>query len=240
MKRALLQESIGSAAARHRGLRKVFEGLGLDYYCEGQLTIEEACRGAAVDLDSAWPAIARAAAEDPGVNWQDAPLSALIRYLQAEHHAVSRGSLFRIGLLFSEACRAGDDVRLMTMRTAFRRFTEALVAHMEHEELMVFPAIVALEESWTRGEPPPARFEGGIRGVVSKLVLEHYEISRQLCALREAREAIVEVTFARLFGELEALERHIHESMNLENYVAFPRAAALEDALTERALEVMV
>jgi hypothetical protein len=35
---------------------------------------------------------------------------------------------------------------------------------------------------------------------------------------------------ARLFERLAELERHIHEYMNLENYVAFPRAIALEDA----------
>jgi len=240
MKRALLQESIGSAAARHRGLRQLFETLGLDYYCEGQFTIDEACQDAAVDLDTAWPVMAEAARGDPGVNWQEGSLRTLVSYLESEHHAITRGVLFRIGLLFTEACAAGD-VRLTAMRESFRRFTETLVGHMEREELMVFPAILALEESWIRGEPPPARLEGGIRAVVSKLVLEHYEISRQLCALRDAREAVVdteEAAFARLFGELEALERHLHEYMNLENYVAFPRALALEEALTERAVEM--
>jgi iron-sulfur cluster repair protein YtfE (RIC family) len=177
------------------------------------------------------------------MNWQDAPLGALIRYLETEHHAVSRGGLFRIGLLFAEACRAGDDVRLMTLRAAFRRFTDALVAHLEHEELTAFPAMVALEESWTRGEPPPARFEGGIRAVVGKLVSEHHEIGRQLRELREAGEAIIETGGAcpaRLLGELEALERHIQEYLSLENDVAFPRAVALEDAPTEKAMEVAV
>lgn len=242
MKTALLQEPIGSAAARHRELRRLFEALGLDYYCEGQLTIEEACRGAAVEPGAIGPMVAEAAGRDAGANWLDAPLATVISYLQGEHHAVTRGGLFRIGMLFTEACRASSDEGLATMRAEFRHLAEKLIPHMEREELTLFPAIVALEEAWTRGESPAARFEGGLRALIGKLVVEHNEICRRLTALRNVRERIGEdkrASLARVFNELQRLERHIHEYMNLESYVVFPRAVALEDALTEKALQAV-
>jgi regulator of cell morphogenesis and NO signaling len=174
-------------------------------------------------------------------DWSDAPLASVITYLEGEHHAVTRGGLFRIGVLFTEACRTDSD-GLAAMRAEFRHLAEVLVQHMEREELTLFPAIVSLEEAWTRGEAPAARFEGGLRSITDKLVLEHRDIARRLAALRDLREAIGEeqrAPFARLFAEIEQIERHIHEYMNLENYVVFPRAIALEDALKEKTLEAV-
>ena len=236
MKRAAitLHDPIGAAAARHSAVRNLFEDLGLDYYCEGQLTIDEACRAAAIDIDSAWPLIAGAAAGAPDGNWEDVSLTDLVNHLDNAHHSLVRTALFRISLLFADACRGIDDIRLAAMRIAFRRLSAKLIAHMEHEELTVFPALVALEAAWTKREPAPPRFEGGMRQVVSQLILEHFEIGRRLSELQEAHEAIAEperAPCARLFAELEQLARHIHEYINLENYVAFPRAIALEDAL---------
>lgn len=161
------------------------------------------------------------------MNWQDAPLASVVCFLEGEHHAITRGGLFRIGVLFTEMCRADGDRRLAAMRAEFRRLAETLVEHMEREELILFPAIVALEEG---------HVERGLRAIIDRLAREHEEIGRHLHALRDARDAFAgdeRAPFARLFGEIEQLERHIQQSMKLENGVLFPRALAIEETELE-------
>lgn len=170
--------------------------------------------------------------------WPDRSLAGLVEHLEEEGHAVVRDLIAHTALLFAEACHTGCDTRLTTMRSAFRRMSEQLLAHIEHEELVLFPAILALEEAWSKGGQAPPGVEGGIRSLTGKLVLEHVEISRQLDELRKAREALEsgDQIFSNVLAErLITLERHLHEYINLENQVAFPRAAALEDALHQPA-----
>jgi len=114
------------------------------------------------------------------------------------------------------------------------------VIHIEREQLVVFPAIVALEEAWEKRIAPPPRFEGGMRPVTSRLVLEHFGMARELRALREARAAVPELDqprFTPIVRRLDSLGRHINRCINLENHVIFPRAVALEDAMHDNPKE---
>lgn len=226
-------ESIGIAAARDRGLRALFEDLGLDYYCEGDLSIEDAARSAGVDIVQLRGGMNRLP-PSTGPNWPDRPLTELIAHLEKEHHTVGRDLIAHTAILFAEVCRGGCDERLTAMRDAFVRLSKILLDHIDGEEVIFFPVLLAFEEAWTTGAPPPGVITGGIRRLISKMMIEHFEISRQLRALREMRSAVADaprgplLTLLQCLGELE---RHLHEYINLENYVAFPRALALEDAL---------
>jgi iron-sulfur cluster repair protein YtfE (RIC family) len=228
------EENIGTAAARHRGLRELFEELGLDYWCEGDLSISEAVSGAGLDIRSVRSRMERRSSADAGPNWLDEPLSALVGHLDSVDHGIVRASMFRVALLFGDVCREGGAAAFEIMRTTFRELSSDLIMHMEHEEHTIFPAIVAMEEAWNKREEPPPRFEGGFRAAAARYVREHARLSMQLRALRRERLDAGHLSAAaqRLFAELDLLERTLHEGMNLENYVAFPRAIALEDALT--------
>jgi regulator of cell morphogenesis and NO signaling len=184
---ATLQDQIGNAAAQHRGLRALFEELGLDYYCEGDLTIDEAACAAGLDVAVVQGRIENLAGADAGPSWPDRSLAELIAYLETEHHGLARNLVFETGALFGEVCRAGNDSRLSSMRSAFRRLSEQLILHIEHEELTIFPAVLALEEAWTRSERPPPKLEGGIRTALSRIVLEHFEISQRLREMHRNR-----------------------------------------------------
>jgi regulator of cell morphogenesis and NO signaling len=228
-----LQESTGNAAARQKEVRDLFEELGLDYYCEGDLTIAEAARAAGLDVLEV-EARLKSLAGRPASRWPDRSLAELVGHLESEHHAVARDLIAHTALLLDDVCRPGGDARLPAVRAAFRALSEQLIVHMEREELTIFPAIMALEQAWTKGQPPAATTEGGIRKLLGQVLLEHSEISHRLRELRHARMAFSETgntVLTRLFERLMQLERHLHEYMNLESYVAFPRAIAIEDAL---------
>lgn len=227
------EENLGIAAARHHGLRELLDDFGLDYYCEGALSLGEAVAGAGLDPRDVRSRIEHLSAADAGPNWPDEPLSALIEHLEMDDHGTARTLMFRAALLFGDVCRSGGDRRLAAMRTTFRDLCTALVVHMEQEEHTIFPALVSLEEAWMKGEEPPPLSEGSVRAAAARFVLEHADIARQLRTLHRERIAIEANAPAvvRLFDQLQHFERAIHESMNLESYVAFPRGIALEEAL---------
>ncbi len=214
-------------------MRELFEDLGLDYYCEGNLSIDEAIEGAGLDSRALRSRIERLSAADAGPDWPDLPLSSLLDYLEGKDHEAVRMAMFRAALLFGEVCHAGGDRRLMTMRMIFRDFSSEVIVHMELEEHTLFPAILALEEAWIRGGEPPRKIEGGVRAAAARFMKEHAVIAADLRTLRRQRLGTEANTAAavELFAQFEGLERALHESMNLENCVAFPRALALEAAM---------
>jgi len=230
------EETIGIAAARHHGLRELLDDFGLDYYCGGTLSLEEAVAGAGLDLRVVRSRIEHLSSADAGPNWPDEPLSALIEHLEMDDHGAARTLMFRAALLFADVCRTSGDTRLAGMRTTFRDLCMSLVVHMEHEEHTIFPAIASLEEAWMKGEEPPPLAEGGVRAAAARFVQEHADIARTLQKLHHQRIAIETnaAPVVRLFDQLEQFERRIHESMNLESCVAFPRGVALEDALNHQ------
>lgn len=236
MSRVLLhEETIGIAAARHHGLRELFDDLGLDYYCEGSLSLEEAVAGAGLQLRNVRSRMERLTAADAGPNWPDEPLSALIEHLEMDDHGTARTLMFRAAILFGDVCQKFSDSHLSDMRTTFRDLCTALVVHMEHEEHTIFPAIASLEAAWIKGEVPPPLTGGSIRAAAARFVQEHADIARTLRGLHQQRVGFEAnaAPVVRLFELLEEFEHVVHEAMNLENYVAFPRGIALEDALIQ-------
>jgi len=227
-------DNIGIAAARHHGLRELFDDFGLDYYCEGTLSLDEAVAGAGLDPRVVRSRIERLSAADAGPSWPDEPLSALIEHLEMDEHGTARALMFRAALLFGDVCRAAGDIRLASLRTTFRDLCTALVVHMEREEHTIFPAIISLEEAWMKGGEPPPLAEGSIRAAAARFMQEHADIARELRKLHRERVAIEANAPAvvRLFDQLDLFERCIHEAMNLESSVAYPRGVALEEALS--------
>ena len=217
-----LRERIGDAAARHRGLAEVFDELDLDYACHGSLTIAEALREAKCNTPQAIARIEHAASRPAGPHWIDKPLSDVIDFIEREHHDVVRGRLFAIATRVSES-----------LRTPFRELSEALIEHIEREELTVFPVMIALEEAWVKRTAPPPRIAGGMRAVTTRLSREQVDIAQRLCRIRHASE----VDDVRFRTRLDSLARHIHQYIGLENYVVFPRAVALDDCLYENTKE---
>ncbi len=219
-------------------MRELFEDLGLDYFCEGNLSIDEAIAGAGLDSRTLRSRIEGLSAARAGPNWPDEPLSALLGHLENEDHAAVRKAMFRAAILFGEACHTRGDRRLFSIRMTFRDLSSEVIVHMEHEELMLFPAILALEVAWIRGEAPSTTIEGGIRAAAARFVKEHATIAWHLETLHRQRlEAEPDGANAELFAQLERVERALHQSINLENYVVFPRAIALEDAVAQFAKE---
>lgn len=233
-------DSVGILAASNSAIRKALEELGIDYCCSGNRSLFDAAAAEGLPIQGVLAAIEReaVAAGPPQKAWADRSLRELIAYLRHDHRELSLESLAHGAVLFELIAegRLLDSDLLDPLRQAFHKFVNDLTPHIEREEHILFPIIEAMEESWTRGTPPPPRFEGGLRSVVASITLEHDRLNEELRHFRSGRALVACIddrSCRRLEQQLERLERHLHESMNLENFVLYPRAIALEDSLSE-------
>ena len=96
------------------------------------------------------------------------------------------------------------------------------------EELILFPAIAELETA--AGETVPFCC---IERPIARMQHEHEGASRALAQMRQfTRDYMIPVetcnTYRALFAALMDLETDLHQHINLENNVLFPRAVKLQ------------
>jgi len=230
--------SIGVLAAEHPRLRTVLEELGIDYCCSGNRNLADAAAAEGLPIQRVMEEIARApdAAGPHDVVWFDRSLRELIEHIAGHHGTLSIETLARGAVLFDLIGEANllDPEILEPLRHEFHQFINELMPHSEREQRILFPYIEAMEEAWERGTPPPPRFEGGLRAALAPICLEHQTLSESLRQFRAGRALLTCIddrTCRRLATHLHDLERDLHEAMNLENFVLYPRAIELEDQL---------
>jgi len=231
---------VGVLAAEDPKLRTVMEELGIDYCCSGNRNLADAAAAEGLPVQRVLEEIARApeAAGPHDVVWFEKSLAQLIEHLAAHHRALTIESLARGAVLFElvAEARSLDPELLEPMREDYHALINELVPHSERERHILFPYIEAMEESWERGTPPPPRFEGGLRAAIAPVCLEHSDLAESLRHLRAGRALLLCIddrVCRRLAAHLQELERDLHELMNLENFVLYPRAIELEDQLCD-------
>lgn len=234
-------DSVGVLAASDSAIRNALEDLGIDYCCSGDRSLADAAAAEGLPVQRVHDAIerGRVATEPIRKSWFDASLRELIAYLHLDHRCVAIEVLAKTAVLFELIAEAHvmDPELLEPLRQTFHRFINDIVPHVEREEHILFPIIDGLEEAWTHGTEAPPRFEGGLRTAIAPNFLEHDRMNSELRELRSGRALLACIddrNCRRLASALEQLERHLHETMNLENFVLYPRAVAMEDQLFER------
>src|SRR5690606_18252855 len=148
------QTAVGALVADRPARSRVLEKLQIDYCCGGKVSLEEACRKKGLDPAAV---VAELAASDNSkerglVDAAAMGLGELADHIEQAHHAWLRQELPRLDALTEKVFMVHGDAepRLGTVREAFCLLRDEMVSHMGKEELILFPAIRALE----RGERP--------------------------------------------------------------------------------------
>jgi regulator of cell morphogenesis and NO signaling len=227
----------GTLAATNQQLRDVLEDLGIDYCCSDKRTVEDVAAAQGVAMNDLETAIGLAT-EDvtvPHEEWRTESLTALIAHLEVGH-ATKAAAVSRIAALAEMVGPATSrQVAFGVLRAAFHRLIIELMPHTEREERVIFPFVLAMEAASEQGATPPQRSRGDLRSLLHPIAGEHRRIQSALSELRSARLELhldeQDEMALRLFAELRNLTREIHHLMNLETFVLFPRAIALEEKL---------
>lgn len=222
------QQSVASVVLAHSACANVLQRYRIDYCCRGELTLEAACleRGLALAplLDELEEAI-RTRAGEQGVDPTTLSTPALLRLIVATHHDYLREALPFVERLAAKVLRVHGEHNplLAELDVVVRALASTLVPHLDAEEQVVFPALLA--------EPPDP---GVIWTELQVMQRDHLAVGALLERLRNATEDYAVPGWAcnsyrTLFAELEVLERDVLRHVHLENHVLRPRFAAALD-----------
>jgi regulator of cell morphogenesis and NO signaling len=164
--------------------------------------------------------------------WAEASLTELISHIQTRYHEPLRDELPRLEAMVAKVLsRHGDKLPdlLPPLFETFVHLREELLEHMQKEDRVLFPVIVALEA----GRPLPVSDAGAwLPSPIGVMESEHEAAGQALARMRELTSDYTPPewacpTFRGLYFGLAQLETDMHLHVHLENHILFPRALKL-------------
>jgi regulator of cell morphogenesis and NO signaling len=195
--------SAGLLAASDRKLRAVLEALGVDYVCSGERSLADAAAAEGIGVDRILAALSHESGTvaEPPPSWFEATLPELAGHIREDVNPCTLDLLAGAAFRF-EGVGAAFFSR---ERETFRELVRSVTRHIEREERELLPLLDA-----NRRVP---------HGLVFESFLEHEKINSLLRKLRDRGPLT-----AALDEQLTRIERHLHETMNFENFILIPRA----------------
>jgi regulator of cell morphogenesis and NO signaling len=211
--------TVAELVLRHSGCATVFDRREIDYCCQGHQALARACADRALDVAELVAELELVMAEtDPEADPRTAPTSALISRALARQHRHLRATLSLLDLQAGELVRDhGASVPTLRMlATSISAIARDMLAHLDHEEDVLFPALL-------KGDPPDA-----IRLELGHMFDEHREFADLFRRMRAATNGYrapegANANVARLYRGVAELEALVLRHHHLENHVLLPR-----------------
>ena len=232
---------IGELVAKDYRTASVFKKYGIDFCCQGNRTINEACekknidtKSVVIDLD----AIIQSQ-EDKNTDYKSWPLDLLAEYIEKKHHRYVVEKTAEILPYLDKICRVHGDrhPELLEINAHFNTTAGELAMHMKKEELILFPFVKNLAQAKHDGVKVISAPFGTIQNPIEAMMQEHTnegdrfrlieELSNNYTAPQDACN-----TYAVTFGLLKEFEQDLHLHIHLENNILFPKAIELEKELS--------
>ena len=225
------QTLAGIATANHQAV-SVFEKYSLDFCCKGKRTLEEACREKSIDAGRVAGEILAIGEQQNTRHMPFTEMNAeeLISHILVRHHFYVKQNMPQIQYHIQKvAAKHGD--RFPYMREVFELFAEVkedMTAHMQKEEMILFPRIKEVARIFLSNENPGLP-EGYINAPIEVMESEHDRAGELLFRIRSLTDnySIPEgacTTFKVSLAELKEFEEDLHQHVHLENNILFPMA----------------
>jgi regulator of cell morphogenesis and NO signaling len=216
--------SIAQIVTENSVTARVFQKYGIDYCCHGNVSVPEACQPKRLEPEALYRELEAILDENAGAP-QDDPrtlsTAALIARIVDRHHSYLRRALPYIAPLALKVAKVhgAHNPKLIEVEAKFRTLAEALIPHLEDEEEVLFPALMARSSDWAV-----------VRREMGKMHEEHLQVGDLLAKLRELSDEFTTPewgcnTYRVLMAELDGLERDILQHVHIENHVLAPRFA---------------
>lgn len=220
-------QTLGEIVAGNPAAAPVLEGVGLDYCCHGDRTLEDACASAGIDADDVRTQLAGLAVGGD-TTWATLDAPALADHIVATHHRYLDEEMPLLDALADKVLSAHGSrhAELAQVRWLVSALRADLEPHLLKEERILFPAIHALGRG-QRDFP-----FGSVANPIGMMGVEHERVGDLLADLRAATGGYAApddacASYQSLYERLAALELDTHLHIHKENNVLFPAAVAL-------------
>ena len=214
------EETLTRLVLRHPEVAPVLQKHHLEFCCNGELPLEQACRGQRVPVDQVVAEL-RAVVAARGTVGKSAAVpstTSLLSELERLHDYLRRVMTFLLPLAEAvEEAEGARNPRLKELTWNVRDLGTTLLPHLDAEFRLILSAV----GSGGASSLPTQR-------ALDALEEEHQEIGDLLADVRLTAEDFrapkwASLDYRTLLLELEALEGHLMRAVHLENHLLFPR-----------------
>jgi regulator of cell morphogenesis and NO signaling len=237
----LANEIIGELVAKDYRTASVFKKYGIDFCCQGNRNIMEACDKKKIDAKAVLndlDAIIQGQ-EASALDYAAWPVDVLADYIEKKHHRYVQQRTLEILPYLDKICRVHGErhPELIEIKEHFNATAGELAMHMKKEELILFPFVRKLAQAKDLGSRVASAPFGTVQNPIEAMMQEHSnegERFRKIEALSNKYTPPQDAcnTYAVAIALLKEFEQDLHLHIHLENNILFPKAIALEKELS--------
>ncbi|MBF4471014.1 iron-sulfur cluster repair di-iron protein [Flavobacterium sp. HJJ] len=229
--------TIGQYVAKDFRTAALFSKYGIDFCCNGNRSIEEACEKKSVNPDELLKEIEAVLSQksDSGIDFNSWPIDLLADYIEKTHHRYVSEKTPALLQFLDKLSRVhgANHPELLEINELFKGCAGELAQHMKKEELILFPFVKKMVRATISDELIEQPHFGTVENPIAMMMHEHDaegERFRKIASLSNDYTPPSDAcnTYKVTFAMLQEFEQDLHKHIHLENNILFPKAAKLE------------
>jgi len=232
-----LEKLIGQFVADDFRTAAVFTKYKIDFCCNGNRSIEEACDNKGIDSNVLLEELVSVlnTSTNQSIDYKSWPLDLLAEYIEKKHHRYVEEKIPVLRQFLDKLCNVHGDrhPELFKINELFTASAVELDSHMKKEELIVFPFVKKMVKATIDHEAIQSPQFGTIESPIEVMMQEHDNEGSRFREIAELSNNYTPPadgcnTYKVTYAMLEEFEKDLHLHIHLENNILFPEAIKLE------------
>ncbi len=238
------QSIIGELVAQDYRTASIFKNQGIDFCCNGNRTIADACEKKKIDSSPLIETLQQTVKQNGNTvatDYNAWPLDLLADYIEKKHHRYVEQKIQEITPFLHKVARVHGDrhPELPEVEQLFNESAGELTMHMKKEELVLFPIIRKMVKAQDAGEPMSRPAFGTVQNPIAMMHHEHDTEGERFRKISQLTQNYTPPpdscnTYRVTFALLKEFEEDLHMHIHLENNILFPKAIETEKALLQQ------
>jgi regulator of cell morphogenesis and NO signaling len=232
-----VKKQIGEWVAEDFRTAAVFSKYKIDFCCNGNRSITEACAKKAINSDALLLELEQVTntTRNETIDYKSWPLDLLIDYIEKKHHRYVSEKIPVLKQFLNKLCKVHGErhPELVTINELFTASAGELTMHMKKEELILFPFVKKLVKANIEGNLVNSPQFETVENPIAGMMKEH---DNEGARFREIAKLTNDYTppsdacntYKVTFAMLQDFEKDLHLHIHLENNILFPKAIILE------------
>lgn len=234
------KKQIGQFVAEDYRTAAIFSKYRIDFCCNGNRSIEEACDKKGIDKNALLEDLNNVlkTKENNTIDYKSWPLDLLAEYIEKTHHRYVAEKVPVLLQFLEKLSRVHGDrhPELIKIKDLFSASAGELAAHMKKEELILFPFVKKLVKAKLENKAIQSPQFTSVKNPIAMMMHEHETEGarfREIAALSNNYNPPSDAcnTYKVTFAMLNEFEKDLHLHIHLENNILFPEAIKLEKLL---------
>ncbi len=234
----LEQAVIGQLVSGNYRTAAVFSKYRIDFCCNGNRTVEEACAQKKIDISAVTADLAEVLGVQPetGTDYNTWEPDVLAIHIVDRHHAYVANQIpvLQAYLHKLSNVHGGAHPELVRIAQLFNESAAELSMHMKKEELVLFPYIRQMVVARENGTSAAPSHFATVAGPISMMMHEHDQEGERFRQIQQLTGDYTVPpdgcnTYRVTYSLLKEFQEDLHLHIHLENNILFPKAADLEN-----------